>query len=440
MDTKIPELNRHIGLVALIAYGVGDILGAGIYGLVGKAAGQAGHALWLIFLASMIAAGLTGLSYASLGSRYPRAAGASYITFRAFGSRFLSWCVGLAVMASGLTSMAAASRVFAGYLAGTLPGVPPTVIATGFALLLATIVFRGIRESMVANGICTSIELAGLLIVIAVGLSWVGGVDYLDATTPANLSGDITLTFVLGGAVLTFYSFVGFEDMLNVSEEVRNPRRNIPIALLTALGIACTIYMLVCIVAVSVVPPDELATSTQPLVDVVHKAAPAFPTGLFSVIALFAVANTALLNFVMGSRLAYGMAVQGLLPRALAAVHPTRHTPHLAIIAVLSVFIALILSGDISVLARSTSVLLLGCFLIVNLSLLVLQRREHIPGSFEVPSLIPLAGAIICLAMLSQAGWAELKVAGTLLAGIILLFWLVKPQALPGDPAAPPAQ
>jgi amino acid transporter len=439
MQQSSPSLHRHIGLLALVAYGVGDILGAGIYGLVGKAAGQAGYAVWLTFLASMVAAGLTGLSYASLGSRYPRAAGASYITFRAFGNRFLSWCTGLAVMASGLTSMATASRVFAGYLAAWLPGVPPLVLATGFALLLALIVFRGIRESMVANGICTAIELAGLLTVIAVGLPWIGGVDYFDATTPANLSGDITLTFILGGAVLTFYSFVGFEDMLNVSEEVKNPRRTIPIALLLALAIACTIYMLICIIAVSVIPPTELAASPQPLVDVVHKAAPSFPTGLFSVIALFAVANTALLNFVMGSRLAYGMAVQGLLPRFLTAVHPGRQTPHRAIVAVLCIFIALILSGDISVLARSTSVLLLGCFFVVNLSLIVLQRRETFPDSFEVPVIVPAGGAIICLAMLSQAGAPELVVAGTLLAGIAALYLVVRPKALPGDEGIPPA-
>ena len=440
MDTKTPRLSRHIGLLALVAYGVGDILGAGIYGLVGKAAGQAGYAVWLTFLASMIAAGLTGLSYASLGSRYPRAAGASYITFRAFGNRFLSWCTGLAVMASGLTSMATASRVFAGYLSAHLPGIPPTLIASVFALLLAAIVFRGIRESMVANGGCTTVELAGLLIVIAVGLPWIGGVDYLDATTPQNLSGDITLGLILGGAVLTFYSFVGFEDMLNVSEEVRNPRRTIPLALLLALAIACSIYMLICIIAVSVVPPATLAASTQPLVDVVRTAAPAFPAGLFSLIALFAVANTALLNFVMGSRLAYGMAVQGLLPRRLAAVHPRRHTPHLAILAILCIFIALILSGDIGVLARSTSVLLLGCFVVVNISLIVLKRRESVAGSFEVPVIVPFTGALVCLAMLSQAGAPELRVAGTMLAGIALLFFLVRPKALPEDSALPPAE
>jgi amino acid transporter len=209
------------------------------------------------------------------------------------------------------------------------------------------------------------------------------------------------------------------------------------LALLLALGIACCIYMLICIIAVSVIPPAQLATSSQPLVDVVHKAAPAFPTGIFSVIALFAVANTALLNFVMGSRLAYGMAVQGLLPRLLAAIHHQRHTPHHAIIAILCLFTVLILSGDIAVLARATSVLLLGCFFVVNLSLLVLQRRESIPGTFEVPAAVPLTGAVICLAMLSQAGRPELSIAGTLLAAIAALYLAIRPQALAEEDAGP---
>lgn len=424
-----PALKRNIGLVALVLFGVGDILGAGVYGLIGKAANEMGNAVWLAFLMSMIAAGLTGLSYASLGSRFPRAGGAAYITLRAYRVPFLSYVVGLAVLASGLTSMATAARVFGGYLNGLFPALPPLAIAIGFSMLIAGIVFRGIRESLMANGVCTLIEVSGLFLVIAVGLPYVGDVDYLDATTAANLSGDITLVLVLTGAVLTFYSFVGFEDMLNVAEEVKDPHRTLPRALLLALLIASIIYMTIAVVAVSVLSPAALGASGQPLVDVVAKAAPWFPSSAFSLIALFAVANTALLNFVMGSRLLYGMASQGLVPAALARVHEGRQTPHVAILAVWGIFFVLILSGDISSLARSTSVLLLCCFVLVNIALVVLKMREKSSGDhFDVPVIVPVLGALVCLAMLSQAKAPEALTAGVILAGIMALYVVVRPS------------
>lgn len=428
MAADQPGLKRSIGLLGLTFYGVGDILGAGIYGLVGKAAGEMGAAIWLAFLVSMIAAGLTGLSYASLGSRYPRAGGAAYVTFRASGSGFLSYLVGLAILASGLTSMATAARVFAGYLSAFLPALPVLAAALGFALLLAGIVFWGIRESLLANIICTVIELSGLLLILAVGLPYLGSVDYLDATTRSNPSGELGLSLVLTGAVLTFYSFVGFEDILNIAEEVKDPQRTLPRGLLLAVLIASLIYIGISLVAVSVIPPQTLAQSHQPLVDVVREAAPWFPVRLFGVIALFAVANTALLNFVMSSRLLYGMSNQGLVPGALAQVHRRRRTPHVAILAVLGLFMILIVSGDIAALARSTSVLLLLCFTVVNTALLVLQRRERIDGAFEVPTAVPLLGALVCVVMLTQAKAQELLIAGALLVGITALYWLMRPQ------------
>ncbi len=427
-EANAPTLKRNIGLIALTLFGVGDILGAGVYGLIGKAANEMGNAVWLAFLMSMVAAGLTGLSYASLGSRFPRAGGAAYVTLRAYRLPFLSYAVGLAVLASGLTSMATAARVFGGYLNGMFPALPPLAIAVGFSLLIAGIVFRGIRESLMANGVCTLIEVSGLFLVIVVGLPYIGDVNYLDATTAANLSGDITVTLVLTGAVLTFYSFVGFEDMLNVAEEVKEPHKTLPRALLMALLIASIIYMTIAVVAVSVLSPTVLGASGQPLVDVVAKAAPWFPSSAFSLIALFAVANTALLNFLMGSRLLYGMANQGLVPTALARIHAGRQTPHVAIVAVWVIFFVLILSGDISSLARSTSVLLLCCFILVNMALVVLKLREKSTGHFDVPLIVPVLGALVCLAMLSQAKAPEIMTATAILAGIVALYFVVRPS------------
>ena len=426
--TSNGKLERSVGLVALTLYGVGDILGSGIYGLVGKAAGEMGSAVWLAFFVSMVAAGLTGLSYASLGSRYPKAGGAAYTTYRAFKSGFVSYLVGLAVLASGLTSMATAARVFSGYFTGLGISLPIPVVAVLFSLLVGFVVFWGIRESLFANGIFTLVEVSGLLLVLVVGASYIGSTNYLDATSATNPTGDIGLSLVLTGAVLTFYSFVGFEDMLNVAEEVKEPRTTMPRGMILAVLISSVIYMGISVVAVSVIAPGELAQSKQPLVDVVAKAAPWFPTPLFSVIAMFAVANTALLNFIMGSRLLFGMARHGLVPKKLDQLHAKRNTPHLAIATVWILFVILILSGDISSLAKATSVLLLTCFIVVNVALMVLKRNEKMTGSFEVPYFVPALGALVCFAMLTKAKSTELMTAGTILAIIVALYFIMRPK------------
>lgn len=428
------KFHRHIGLGALAIFGIGDILGAGIYGLVGKAAGEMGNAVWMAFAASMLAAGLTGLSYASLGARYPKAGGAAYIAHRAFRNQFLAYIVGLGALASGITSMATGSRAFAGYFVALVGSLPMEVVVIGFCLLIAGIVIRGIKESMWMNMICTGIELSGLLVVLAVGLPYLGSVNYLDAVTVSNPTGELTASLLLSGAVLTFYSFIGFEDIINVAEEVKNPTRNIPLGLLIAVGVSSAIYMGVSLVAVSVVPAPELAKSTAPLVDVVGRAAPWFPRTGFSFIAMFAVANTALLNFVMGSRLVYGMANDGLLPKILSKVSQTRRTPHVASGAILALMLVLALSGDISSLARSTSVLLLCVFVVVNLSLIALKvRKTEMHGSFEVPVFIPALGALVCFAMLFFAKASELKLAGGILTGIVLLYVAVRPKLPSSD-------
>lgn len=416
--------------MALTLYGVGDILGAGVYGLVGKAAGHMGNAVWLAFLASMIAAGLTGLSYASLGSRYPKAGGAAYVVHRAYNKTWLAYGIGLAVLASGLTSMATATRVFSGYLQGlTNEGLPLWTIIVGFATVLALIVIRGIRETIWANSVCTLIELGGLAMVIIFGMQYIGSKDYLDASTISNPTGDLGPALILTGAVLTFYSFIGFEDILNVAEEVKDPQRTVPRGLVFAVVISSIIYMLVSLIAVSVVPANELAISSEPLVEVVRRSAPWFPSSLYSIIALFAVSNTALLNFVMGSRLVYGMAQQGLLPQRLAKVHPKRRTPYIAVVTLYVILLMLALSGDISSLARSTSVLLLLCFMIVNTALVILKfRKDEPPGTFEVPVFVPLLGTLVCGAMLMNAKGPELRTAGLLLGVIAVLYFIMKPN------------
>lgn len=432
-DTE-PTLKRAIGPIELTLYALGSMLGSGIYALVGKAAGIVGNAVWLSFLAALCAALLTALSYASLGSRYPRAGGASYVTDRAFGWPILSFAVGLALVCSGMTSVATQSRVFASNLAGLLgqQSIPVEALALGFLLITAGIVFRGIRESMWVNVICTLIEAAGLLIVIAVSFSYWGSVDYFE--TPASPIDGNTALLILQGSILTFFAFIGFEDTYNVAEEVKNPETTIPIALVSAMLIATVLYVAVAISAVSVVPYQELSTAAAPLAAVMERAAPAFPAVALVAITMFAVANTALLNYVTASRMLYGMSNQKLLPRAVGRVHPTRQTPHIAILILLALLAPLMLSAKISDLAAATVLLLLFTFAIVNAALFVLKRRPgEPPGRFEIPAWVPALGCLFCLVLIVvRVASGDIRaplIAGGLIAGILVIYRFVSPQS-----------
>ncbi|NKE44646.1 amino acid permease [Roseomonas frigidaquae] len=426
-----PTLARAIGPFQLFAYTLGGMLGAGIYGLVGRAAGNLGNAVWLGFLVAMVAALLTGLSYASLGSRYPQAGGAANITQRAFARPLLTWVVGLAVMASGLTSVATQSRVVAENLlrlAG-LEGVPAIALSLGFLLLVCGIVLRGIRESMWVNILCTAVEAAGLLLVIAVGIPYWGGVDLWETPSPDGIG----ISFLMTGAILTFFAFIGFEDTINVAEEARDPRRTLPIGIVTAMLAATVLYIAVAITAVSVVPWRELAEAPGPLAEVMARAAPWVPGWGYVAITIFAVANTALLNYVTASRLLYGMARQGLLPKTLARVHAKRRTPHMAILALLPVLVALVLAGNIGELASATVLLLLAVFTVVNVALLVLQRRKgEAKGGFEVPWPVPAAGALVCAVLLVNrlvsTDWRAPALAAGLIVLILLGYALLRPR------------
>lgn len=423
------RLQRHIGLFALTLYGVGDILGSGIYGLVGKAAGQLGNFVWLAFLVSFLVAMMTGLCYAALGARYPRAAGSSFIIWKAFHSPFLAFLAGMATLASGLTSMAAAANIFAGYLNGMFPLLPFNLCILGFCLLLSGIVFAGIRQSIWANSVCTVIEVAGLLLIIVAGAPHIGNVNLLDVGSIPNL-GALTPSLVLSGAVLTFYSFVGFEDLINVSEEVIEPQKNVPLALIFSMLVAAVIYMAVAIVAVNVLPTEELSASKQPLVDVMMKAWPWFPARVFSFIALFAVTNTALLNFIMASRLLYGLGNLRLLPRSFSKVHGVTHTPYVAVIVVAVVFGVLASIGDVTSLARATSLFILFIFTGMSASLFRFQWQDRSSSSrpqWSIPQVVPALGILGTLTMMAFAKLEDFKIAGTLFLIIIVLFFIQRP-------------
>ena len=438
--TGRPELHRSIGPFQMTLYGLGSMLGSGVYGLMGQAAGLVGNAVWLAFLVALVAALLTALTYASLGSRYPRAGGAAYIAERAYRSPLIGFVVGLAVACSALTSVATQSRVFAANLATLTGGGEQmvTLLAVGFLLLLTGLVLRGIRESMWVNVLCTCIEAGGLLLVLAVGIGYWGSVDLLETPPPGEGASDVVVLLVLQGAVLTFFAFLGFEDTINVAEECRDPQRTVPIGLIAAMAIAAVIYVGVAITAVSVLPWRELASAPGPITAVMERAAPWLPPIVYATITLFAVANTALVNYVTASRLAYGMAHQGLLPAWLGRVHASRRTPHLAILALFAVVAPLAVIGTIGQLAAATVLMLLFVFALLNGALILLKNRDGEPrGRFEIPLVLPVLGSLVCAGLVvvrvTTGDWRAPLLAGALLAGILLLYALYRPK---GDRAA----
>lgn len=444
-----PVLAQTIGGWQIMFYGLGSMLGAGIYALIGKAAGGLGNAVWLAFLMAMIGAMLTGLSYACVGGRYAKAGGAAYVTQRGLRNPLLSYVIGIAVMMSGLTSMATGSQAIIGQVKELLQWQPDDfsikLASIGVVFLVGCVIYRGIRESMWLNILCTVIEASGLLFIIAVGVRYWGSVNYLQSpgdTAAGGVGSGITFALIMQGAVLTFYSFIGFEDILNVSEEVKNPSKNVPFGLIGAMILATVIYMAVAITAVSVVPWQELAKSDAPLMEVARRAAPWF-TGIkpvYGFITIFAIGNTALLNYLMGSRLLYGMSRQGLLPAVLGSVHAKRQSPHVAVVVLFGIVSVLILSGSVKQLAESTVLLLLIVFTVVNIALVILKRRPGEPsGGFEPPMLVPVFGAIVCAMLIivrvqtaitsaDKAQQTAPLIAGGIILISIVLYAVLKPK------------
>jgi amino acid transporter len=427
-DVNSTSLRRSLGLRALTIYGIGDILGAGIYALIGKVAGEAGPASWLSFLIAMFVAGLTGLSYAELVSRYPRSGGEAAFSLEAFGRPWLAFLIGWLVLWSGVVSMSAVAHGCADYVA-EFADVARWPVWVTFLGLVAAVNFWGIRQSSAANVAFTLIEACGLLLVIVVGLWFLAG-DGVAQDGVARVAEHPAASGVMSGAALAFYAFIGFEDMVNIAEEVREPQRAFPRAITMAMLACGTIYVAVALVALAVVPSDALARSNGPLLEVVRRAAPAVPESLFTLIALVAVANTGLLNAVMGSRLLFGMARDGLLPGWIAAVHPRTGTPHRAVLLILLIGLVLVFTGALSQLASTTSLLLLVVFITVNLSLVRVRRREgRLPGAFAVPLAVPLLAIASSAALVAFVEFEALALGLLIMAAGIVLALLHRRRA-----------
>lgn len=402
---------------------LGDVLGAGVYVLVGSVAQVSGGAVWLPLLIALILASLSAGSYAELATKYPRAGGSAHYATRALGPAAGS-LVGFCMLAGGIVSVGALARAFAGDYLQALVTVPIPLVVVVFLLALAALNIRGIRESLRANVFATLIELSGLLLIIGLG-AWimVRGDGDPGRLTEIGTPDRGVVSAVLAGTVLAFYSFVGFETSVNLAEEVRDPRRSYPTALFGALGTAGVVYILIGVVASAAVPTDELSRSSGPLLEVVRIAG-GIPDWLFSVIALVAVANGALLTGIMASRLTYGMARDGLLPAVLARVLPVRRTPWVAILVTSSISLMLALTGEVATLAETLVLLLLVVFAAVNCSVLILRREPGEPGHFRIPTVIPWLGLASCLFLATRIE-GQIWLRGLILVGVGVLLALV---------------
>ncbi|MFD5102617.1 APC family permease [Streptomyces albidochromogenes] len=430
-----PALKQTLTTGLLYFFILGDVLGAGVYVLVGEVAADSGGAVWVPLVVALLLAMLTAASYAELATKYPRAGGASHYATRAFGP-FVGFVAGFCMLAAGVVSVAALARGFAGDYLTEFVTLPVGLVAVAFLLALALINARGIKESTRANVVATVVEVGGLLVIVALG-AWLllrGDGDpgrLVRLGTPEKGAA----AAVLSGSVLAYYSFVGFETSVNVAEETRDPRRSYPRALFGALATAGAVYVLVGIAASAAVPTARLAASGGPLLEVV-RAAGGVPTWLFSAIALVAVANGALLTGIMSSRLAYGMARDGLLPAPLARVLPGRRTPWVAITATTALAALLALTGGVATLASTLVLLLLVVFLVVNAAVLVLRRDLGRADHFRAPTVLPVLGALSCVVLATQIE-AQVWLRGLLVLALAVVLAAIATMRRADGPTAP---
>jgi amino acid transporter len=439
------ELKRVMGPGLLLLFIVGDILGAGVYAVTGKLAGQVGGIAWLPFLVAFAVATVTAFSYLELVTKYPRAAGAALYTHKAFGIHFVTFLVAFTVVCSGITSASTSSNLLAANLLIGLGDDSPStgttlLVALAFMVLLALINLRGVGESVKFNVVLTLVELTALAIVIGIGFLVVarGDADLGRVTVFENPDDKGLFMAVTVATAIAFFSMVGFEDSVNMVEETKDPMRIFPRTMFTGLGIAVVIYMLVAVSVVAVIPAGQIAEPTNAeagiLLDVVKVGAPDVPIDtIFPFLTVFAVANTALINMLMASRLVYGMAQQDVLPRSLGRVLPGRRSPWTAIafttLLALGLIYVVSTQSDNSVvgaLSGTTATLLLAVFAVVNVACLVLRRDPTPDGAFRAPSALPVVGAVCCAYLLgpwarTEADMIQYKIAGGLLAvGVVL--------------------
>lgn len=393
-----PRLKRSLGLTLLTLYGLGNILGAGIYVLIGKIAGSAGYLTPVAFLLASAAAAFTAMSYAEMAARFPLSAGEAVYLREGFASRRLAAGAGLLIAAAGMVSAAAIARGFAGYLQVFLP-VPEMVAVAAIIVALGALAAWGISQSVTVAAAITFVEVGGLLLVLWVGR---GALQQLPVRVSDMLPGLDAQSWsaIIVAAFLAFYAFIGFEDMVNVAEEVKQPSRDLPLAIGIALLAATLLYCGVAVVSVLTVAPQRLGESSAPMALVYAEASGEAPR-LITLISLLAVVNGALIQIIMASRVLYGMAAQGWMPAWLGRVDPRTHTPVKATALVTVGVLMLAAFVPLVGLAALTSALILVIFAFVNLALTRVKRREPRPAGLKVlPAWIPWVAFLLSVVFL----------------------------------------
>jgi basic amino acid/polyamine antiporter, APA family len=430
------ELRRAITPTLLLIFIVGDILGGGIYALVGEVGAETGGAIWTAFVLALVMAAFTAGSYAELVSKYPHAGGAALYVNRAFRNRFVTFIVAFAVVASGITSASALARGFGGDYLSEFVDLKVVLGALALLALITIINLRGISESVKLNVGFTLIEIGGLLLIVLIAAVAIIDGDAEPGRAFEFKEGSSVLTAVLAGSALAFYALVGFEDSVNVAEETRNPTRTYPKVLFIGLGIAGLLYFLVTVGASAVVPTGDLASSSGPLLEVVKQGPLGINEKVFSAIGLLALSNGALINMIMASRLLYGMAKEDVVPAPLGIVGSSRRTPWVSILFTAAIAAVLIITGDLTKLADTTVALLVIVFAIVNFSVLYLRRDPVDHEHFRVPSVFPVLGVGVSIALLTQIEgeiWARAGILLLIGLGLWLLNALVLRRAAPAS-------
>lgn len=397
-------LKRNLTLSAVTLYGIGAILGAGIYVLLGKVAAFAGYFTPLSFLVASIIAIFSAFSYAELSARFPRSAGEAVYIDKAFGQQQLTQLIGLMVIFTGIVSAATMATGITGYVQIFLHW-PEASIITCFVLSIGILAIWNIDQAIWVVMLITLLEICGLLYVVFIAADSMFLLPIFDKINTPNTDHSIA-TGIMLGSFLAFYAYIGFEDMVNIAEEIKQPEKVLPKAIILALIISTIIYMAVSYAAISVLTPTQLASSNAPLADVVittgHSAS------WVSAMSLIAITNGAIIQLIMASRVIYGMASQQLLPTFFAHINNTTYTPVRATLSCIAATLLLSLLFPIELLAQTTSIIVLSIFLIVNASLIKLNSMSTQQGVIHYPKWIPYIGALLCLAMLSIKGFSAI--------------------------------
>ncbi|WP_227339907.1 APC family permease [Sphingopyxis sp. P8] len=393
-----PTLLRALNLPLLTLYGLGVTIGAGIYVLVGATAEVAGTHAPLAFLIAAVVAAFTALSYTELADRFPVSAGEAIYVEAGFETRRLTLPVGLLVALSGIVSASAIAIGAGAYLQG-ITGLPVSVLAISVVVAMGLLAAWGIAQSVTVAAIVTLVEIAGLLLVISWGLAGTRSTGAAAADLVPDFSSD-TWAGIGAASLLAFFAFVGFEDMVNVAEEVQEPARTYPRAIILTLVIATLLYAATTTAVILSVPMVELAGSAAPLA-LVFADAPTLLRDLFVVIAIVATMNGILIQIIMASRVFFGLARGGHLPRQLSAISPLTRTPIVATALVVLIIAVLTQALPIETLAERTSQIVLIVFILVNLALLRLKSRTTAPAAeFSIPRIVPAIGAVSGVALM----------------------------------------